>query len=116
MATISKKALNEQLMNNPTYKALVLQAEKEVMEQKQASAAKFLGSTFTIATLGGLVITGKEVVRFYQSFKSVPKAMFATETDRVESLEFAISRECYDLIKANGLSLDWDSLLAYTLA
>ena len=116
MATISKKALNAALESNPTYKALVLEESQKLMEQKQAAAAQFLASVFPIETLGGFEITGKEVIRFYQSFKSVPKAMFHSEADRVESLEFAISRECYNLIKENGLSLDWDSLQAYTLA
>ena len=116
MAVVSKKALNEQLMNNPEYKAIVLKAEAEILEKKKADAASFLGASFAIETLGGLVISGKEVVRFYQSLKNVPKAMFASEADRVASLEYAISRECYNLIKDKGLSLDWDSLLAYTLA
>ena len=116
MATISKKALNDALMNNPEYKAIVLKAEAEVLAERVAKASAFLGASFAIETLGGLVISGKEVIRFYQSFKSVPKAMFATEADRTNSREFAISRECYNLIKDNGLSLDWDSLLGYTLA
>ena len=116
MAVVSRKALNEALMNNPEYKAIVLKAEAEVLAERVAKAASFLASSFAIETLGGLVISGKEVIRFYQSFKSVPKAMFATEADRAASLEFAISRECYTLIKDNGLSLDWDSLLGYTLA
>ena len=114
--TVSRKALLENLSNNPEYKALVLKAEQEVLEKKKADAASFLASSFAIETLGGLMLSGVEVIRFYQSFKSVPKAMFATEADRTNSLEFAISRECYNLIKENGLSLDWDSLLAYTLA
>ena len=115
-STVSRKALLEALSNDPEYQVMILKAEKDILAKKAAKAAKFLGASFAIETLGGLVITGKEVIRFYQSFKSVPKAMFATEADRNNSREFAVSRECYNLIKSNGLDLDWDSLLAYTLA
>jgi len=84
-----------------------------ILEQVRAEHVANLSTvTFTVEALGGLTISLKDALVFWQTLKGTSAQLFVDEADREASVAVRTSRELYPQLKALGISLEWKNIFA----
>jgi hypothetical protein len=91
------------LLDDPIVQAAMAQARAN-------RVASLKDATFTVEALGGLTLSLKDALIFWQTNKGTSAQLFRDDADREEAVTVRASRELHPQLKALGISLDWKAV------